>query len=168
MTRNIGAPVNVRKAFGPRFPTRVLLALYHAAKRFPGGGITKVAELVEMDSDVLQKKLSPTCETHNLWLDEAERLMYAMRDPAPAIEFARAAGLACIPMPCVEDGQLQRSLADVAKEFADLVAASADAMRDGRMSQNEYAQIERQGAELIIAYTRHLACARAALEEARA
>lgn len=135
------------------------LALYHATKRF---GITKAAELLGMSADVLRKKLSPTCDTHQLTLDEAERLTAAIADPAGAIEFARGAGLACIPMPRPEQGSLYKGMSDIGQEFADLLREFAEATRDNVISHNECARFEREVTDLFVACSQELARMRAA------
>jgi len=143
------------KAFGPSFPTRVVSAFYHACKRFPGG-ITEVAKRIEMSGDVLQKKLSPTCDTHNLTVDEAERITLATGDPAGAIELARAARLTCIPMPRADEGSLHKGMSDIAKEFSDLLNEFSQATTDNRISENECARFERESIELFVACSHEL------------
>lgn len=137
------------KAFGSDFPTHLELALHRACKRFPGG-ITAAAKLIEIDADVLQKKLSPTCETHHLTADEAERLTLATQDPAGAIELARAAGLACVPMPRAADGSITQGMSDIAQSFSRVLAEFADATRDNAISPNECVRFERAITEHFI------------------
>lgn len=135
----------------------VELAFFHACKRYPGG-ITAVAHLLKMNPDVLQKKLSPTCTSHHLNVDEAELITELVGDPAGAIELARAAGMACIPMAAAHgEGSLHKGMADVGKEFSDLMNEFSEATRDNKISPNECDRFQREAIELFSACMAELA-----------
>jgi hypothetical protein len=140
----------MRTGVAERKPTvNVSLAFYHACRRYPGG-IAAVAHLMGMSPDVLQKKLSPTCATHHLMVDEAEAITQLINDPAGAIELARVAGLACVPMPReAHEGTLMKDMSDIGKEFSDLLNAFNDAVRDNLISPNECDRFQREAIELF-------------------
>lgn len=115
----------------------VSITFYHLCRRYPGG-ITAVAHLMGMSPDVLQKKLSPTCETHHLMVEEAEAITELTRDPAGAIELARIAGLATVPMPGAGvDGTLHRGMAEIGRKFSSLLEEFSTATQDNVISPNE-------------------------------
>jgi hypothetical protein len=122
-------------------------------KRFKGNdkighGITAVAKLLDMSPDVLQKRLSPACETHAITLDQAEEISQLIGDPAAAIEFSRVMGMACIPMPrACEAGQLYRGASEVAKEFSEFFDAFQEATRDNAISPNEVQRLQAEFAQ---------------------
>lgn len=103
-----------------------------------------------MSPDVLQKKLSPMCDTHKLTLDEAEAITKAMHLVGGAIALARSAGLACVPIPRSEEGSLARGMSDVARDFSELLNEFAAATRDGLISENECARFECEATKLFI------------------
>lgn len=133
------------------------LALYHACKRFRpadpklGTGITAVAKLIDMSPDVLQKKLSPTCETHHITLDEAEAITeVGIKDAAVAL--ASVAGYACVPMPGgAAEGSLMKGMSEIGKEFSDLLCAFDEALKDNAISPNECDTFQREALELFSA-----------------
>lgn len=127
------------------------LTFYHLCRRYPGG-ITAVAHLMQMSPDVLQKKLSPNCDTHHLMVEEAEAITVLTGDPAGAIELARVAHMACIPMPGEHrDGSVMKGMSDVGKEFSDLLNAFNESVRDNSVSPNECDAFQREAVELFIA-----------------
>lgn len=157
MARTVRTVQPTRMSHREQLPTsRTVAALLIACKRFRGG-IAEVAKRLEMSADVLQKKLSPTCATHVLSMLDAERITAATSDPAGAIEFARLAGLACIPMPEAHAGSLHKGMADIGQEFSDLVREFSDATRDNRISDNECTRFERELTELFVAASHVLA-----------
>jgi hypothetical protein len=148
----------------------VSLALFHACKAYRGpaaigNGITAVARLIGKDPDVLQKKLSPTCETHHLTLDEAEAITEATKIQAAAIELARVAGLVCIPMPgTAAEGSLMKGMSDIGREFAELLNTFNDGVSDNRITPNECDRFQREAIELFVACMTELGRMRALAE----
>jgi hypothetical protein len=142
----------------------VSLTFYHLCKRYPGG-ITAVANLLRMSPDVLQKKLSPTCDTHHLMVDEAEAITELTGDPAGAIEFARVAHLATIPLPGAgQDGSLYKGMADIGRAFSDLLAEYSEATRDNLISPNECDAYQRRMLALYVEMSANLGRMRAMAE----
>jgi hypothetical protein len=134
---------------------------YAMCRRYPGG-ITAVAHLLGMGVDTLQKKLSPTCDTHHLNVDEAEAIDLLLTDKAGAIEHARLNGLACIPLPTFsEEGSIARGMSDIAREFGDVLRAFDEMMKDNRVTPNECEGVQRQILELHGECLANLARARA-------
>lgn len=155
-----------RTAFGPDHPTRAQVALHAACKSHPGDGVTKgiayVAKLIGMDSDVLQKKLSPTCETHHLTLDEAERITLATQITVAADELARAAKCMCIPDQSADSaGTLHEAMGDEMAADAAFVAEFAEATRDNLISDNESRRLSQKFSALISRGSRVLRLVRA-------
>jgi hypothetical protein len=133
------------------------LALFHACKAYRGPhgvgtGISAVARLIGRDPDVLQKKLSPTCDTHHLTLDEAEAISEITGIQAGAIELARAAGLACIPLPNMNiDGGLVKGMSDIGREFSELLNEFNLAMLDNLVTPSECDRFHRESIQLFVA-----------------
>src|SRR5688572_733695 len=123
-------------------------AYYAMCRRYPGG-ITAVANLISVSADVLQKKLSPTCNTHHLNVDEVEAIDLVTGDRAGAIEHARLNGFVCIPLPVQsEEGSLARGMSDIAREFSDVVRKFDEILKDNRVSPNECDAFQREIVEL--------------------
>jgi hypothetical protein len=121
---------------------------YAMCRRYPGG-ITAVAHLLGMGVDTLQKKLSPTCDTHHLNVDEAEAIDQLLGDRAGAIEHARLNAMICIPCPsAVEEGSVARGLGDIAREFSDVVRKFDEIIQDNRVTPNECDALQREMVEL--------------------
>lgn len=133
------------------------LALYHACKVYKGpsgvgSGISAVARMIGKDPDVLQKKLSPNCDTHVLTLDEAEAIAAETGIQAAAIELARAAGLACIPLPSASsEGGLIKGMAEIGREFSELLNEFNSALTDNQVTPNECERFQRESIELFAA-----------------
>lgn len=124
---------------------------YALCRRFPGG-ITAIANLMDMSADVLQKKLSPTCDTHHLNVDEAEAIDLITKDHAGAVEHARLNGYACIPMPDANaEGSLHKGMAEIGREFSELMQEFAEATKDNMISPNEVERFKREAVELFAA-----------------
>lgn len=150
MGGTLGAPpIHSKSVRAPlRTPGAAALALYHATKRF---GITEAAASMGMSADVLRKKLSPTCDSHQLTLDEAERLTAVIADPAGAIAFALGAGMACITMPRAETGSVPQGFAELVKQFAEMASEYATATGDNVISENDCARFDHEGADVVVA-----------------
>jgi hypothetical protein len=126
------------------------LTFYHVCRRYPGG-ITAVANLMQMSPDVLQKKLSPNVETHHLNVDEAEAITQLTGDPAGAIELARVAHLACVPLPGQHrEGSVMKGMSDIGHEFSEMLNEFNDAVKDNRISPNECDRFDREAIELFV------------------
>jgi hypothetical protein len=139
----------------------VSLTFYHLCRRYPGG-ITAVAHLMRMSPDVLQKKLSPTCDTHHLMVDEAEAITELTGNPAGAIEFARVAHLATIPMPGAgQGGSLHKGMADIGREFAELLEEFSAATQDNLISPNECDRFQKEMVDVFVAMSAELGRMRA-------
>lgn len=121
---------------------------YALCRRYPGG-IRAVANLLGMSDDVLQKKVSPTCTSHHLNVDEAEAIDQLTGDHAGAIEHARINGYACIPLPKASgEGSITRGMGAIAKEFSDVLTKFDEVMQDNRVTPNEVAAVRREIIEL--------------------
>jgi hypothetical protein len=139
----------------------VSLTFYHLCRRYPGG-ITAVAHLMGMSADVLQKKLSPTCDTHHLMVDEAEAITQLTGDAAGAVEFARIAGLATVPMPGTgREGSLYKGMADIGREFAELLEEFSAATQDNMISPNECDRFQKEMLDVFVAMSAELGRMRA-------
>lgn len=124
---------------------------YAICRRYPGG-ITAVANLLNMSADVLQKKVSPTCDTHHLNVDEAEAIDLITKDHAGAIEHARLNGYAVIPMPSADAaGSLHKGMSDIGREFSELMNEFSEATKDNLISPNECERFKREAIELFAA-----------------
>jgi hypothetical protein len=135
----------------------VSLTFYHLCRRYPGG-IRAVAALLQMSEDTLGHKLSPRCTTHHLSVDEAEAITELTRDPAGAVDLARIAGMACVPLPQPgPDSSLMKGMSEIGREFSELLNAFNEAVQDNRISPNECDRFQRESLELFVACMSELA-----------
>ncbi|RZI81093.1 MAG: hypothetical protein EOP38_20500 [Rubrivivax sp.] len=125
-------------------------AAYRIARGYPGG-IRALAARMEMPYDTFQKKVSPSCETHHLQLEEAvDMQVYAGRCD---ILYAMAADLGhiCLTMPDESMGDLGMRLMSVGEKVGDVFEVARRVMSDGKLTAPERRELTDQIAETVIA-----------------
>lgn len=116
------------------------------------GGISGVASRIGANPNTLTHKLAEQ-SGHNLFASEVEAVaLDAPQDPELAQYFARLCNHVCIPvLPRLADAELGKDIVAVGKEFGDLMAATQEAIADGRVTSRELAEFDCQFMELISA-----------------
>ena len=131
--------------------TSILDAAYHVVHDYPGGAAS-LAPRMGKSSTTLSHEVTAT-GTAKFGLLDAVKVTSFSGDLRILQAWAIHAGQMLLPLP--SDGeQSDECLAHVAssaKEFSELVAAAADSLADGRVSDNEMDRIEREAGELFAA-----------------
>lgn len=125
-------------------------AAYHTVHDYPGGAVA-LASRTGGNAAVLSHKVSPTCGTHHLSLDEAARIMDLTGDHRILVAMCRRLGY-LDPIPAVAyEGIADDALLDLVTrmhaESGDVSRTLSTALADGRITPREYADIEQQSIE---------------------
>lgn len=146
----------------------ITLALQRAVRNFAHGSAALAARL-GMSVHTLNHKVSPTYSSAECSVEEAAEICEVTGDMGPLHAFA--ARLQHVAMPAalgVDVGdQAAHQLAETVREFGEFVSATATAVADGRVSRNELATVERDGAEAIAAINALVQIARRVHETGR-
>jgi len=117
------------------------------------GGCAAIAERMRgmgfpnMTGDVLQKKVSTTCDTHHLRVDELLVLMEILNTDRFTVEIARLRFMLCIPMAQfsgVSDQELLDLVFRSEHERGQWAHACREALEDGRIDLREIERIEKE------------------------
>lgn len=125
-------------------------AAYRIARGYPGG-IRAMALRMDMPYDTFQKKVSPSCDTHHLQLEEAvDMQVYAQRAD---ILYAMAADLEhiCLTVPDESIGDIGLRLMRVGEKVGDVFEVARRVMADGKIEPQEKRELTDQIAETVIA-----------------
>lgn len=128
-------------------------AAYRLAHAY-AGGISALAARMGANPHTFQNKLNPNCETHHVYIEDAEAMTTFSQDPQIAQALALACGHVCIPVLPSKRGELATEIATVGKEFGDVMAATLKALEDGRVTERELAEFDRQFHEHLAAAVR--------------
>ena len=137
------------------------LALYHAAREYPGG-VKAVAACYGLNPTTLQHKLSPTQATHIANIDDLEAVLGATRDPRILDSLGELAG-GCLwlcpverrvqPRP-PEQREVLEVIATLHDRLGEMIAAVSDSLDDGIVDEHEHAELRkraRQTREAVLA-----------------
>lgn len=117
------------------------------------GGAKAVAGRIGKGVSALQHELNPALGGNfKLGLRTAETIMHRTGDYRILQAMAQNCGFMVLPLPQLgeESSEISDKMADLAREFADVVGAVATAIRnDGKVSDNELHEITRQWSELM-------------------
>ncbi|WP_394424768.1 phage regulatory CII family protein [Vreelandella stevensii] len=139
------------------------LALYHAARDYPGGG-KAIAAIYGLPATTLQHRLNPNADNHKLSIDDLEHVLEATRDPrildallalvpgAHWFEYQEATN------DCSEQ-QLMESVAVLSTQVGNLLTRISDHRRDGVYHEHEVAELQKLKGQLIGALQAVLVCA---------
>lgn len=125
---------------------------YQLARAYPGGAAA-LALRMGKSSTTLNHELLGT-GTAKLGLEDAATMTALSGDLRVLEAWNAEHGLLVIRMPVLISGNAGGcldKLSQTAKEFSELVAEVAADLGDGRLSDNELARIEREGAEVLAA-----------------
>lgn len=129
----------------------ILDAAYHVVHDYPGGSVS-LAPRLNKSPTTLSHEVTAT-GTAKLGLLDAVKITAFSGDLRILQAWAVEAGQMLVALPVMAD-QSDECLAMVsstAKEFSDLLAAAAEGLADGAVSDNEVDRIEREAAELFSA-----------------
>lgn len=129
-------------------------AAYHTVHDYPGGAVA-VAHRLGANAAVLSHKVSPTCGTHHLSLDESVRIMELTGDHRVLVALCRRLGY-LDPIPSVAyDGIADDALLDLVArmhaEGGDVSRVLSAALTDGRITRDECDELAVQAQEAMTA-----------------
>lgn len=128
-------------------------AVYRLAHAYPGG-IPALAARMGISPNTLQHKVNPHAEGHHTYIEDAEAMTVFSQDPQIAQALALACGHVCLPVAAVGRGELASEIASVGKEFGDVMQATLKALEDGKVTQRELAEFDKQFSEHLSAVVR--------------
>nr|VFK14573.1 MAG: Phage regulatory protein CII (CP76) [Candidatus Kentron sp. LFY] len=127
------------------------LAIYETAKNYDGGkgerGIAALGRAIDAHSGLFQNKVNPSLPDHRLTLKEARAMMLVTGDLRILSVLAGELGHGIFPIPktdCPADMDLMEAWANWQAEVAETVQKLRDSLQDGRITQEEIAQIKRE------------------------
>ena len=133
-------------------------AAYHTVHDYPGGSSSLAPRLGKRPGVLCHEVAPPEGSSAKLGLVDALRIVQMTGDARILAAFAVECGHMVVPLPAQRPEPLPHDaraagehLAEVAREFADVMAAASMALADGRVCENERRSIERQFGELIAA-----------------
>lgn len=128
----------------------LLDAAFHLAHDYPGGA-TALAARLGKNPGTFCHELTAT-GTAKLGLMDAAKITLLTGNRAILNAFAAQAGCMVLPLPGHAAGlDTFSALAETAREFSEFVASVADAARDGKVTANELARVDRELSEMIAA-----------------
>lgn len=147
------------------------LALYHAARDYPGGG-KAIAAVYGLPATTLQHRLNPNADAHKLSIDDLEHVLEATRDPrildsllslipgAHWFEYQESTNSG-------SEQQLLNSVANLSSQVSELLTRISEHRRDGAYHDHEVAELEKLRGQLIGAVQAVLVCAQRFDDEVR-
>lgn len=137
----------------------VLDALYHTVHDFDGGAEALAVRLGKRGTSLCHEVRPPVGGTAKAGLLDAVKIMEITHDYRTLHAMAARCGFMAVPLPHLDDdahADTTGFLAEVAKEFSDVMQVVAAGAADGAISDSELAALERQWGELVAAGVRLL------------
>lgn len=127
-------------------------AAYHTVHDYPGGAAALAPRLGKSSTSLSHEVRPPAGNMAKLGLRDAQRIMALTGDYRMLHAQAAELGQFVLPLPQVaqSDGSMQH-LAELAREFGDVVSTIGSVLADGRVTDNEMRGLERQWGELVAA-----------------
>lgn len=139
------------------------LALYHAARDYPGGG-KAIAAIYGLPATTLQHSLNPNADAHRLSIDDLEHVLEATRDPRILDSV-----LALVPgahwfeyqetSDSSSEQRLMESVATLSAQVGNLLTRISEHRRDGTYHDHEKSELEKLKGLLVGALQAVLVCA---------
>jgi DNA-binding transcriptional regulator YdaS (Cro superfamily) len=128
----------------------ITLALQRAVRAFPHGTNALAARL-GISPTSLSHKVSTTYPAAHCSPEEVLEIMQATGDVGALQAMADALGFVLIPLPKhdAHGDEAMATMMKTVKEFGDFVSEASNDLADGRISDNELARVEREGAEAL-------------------
>lgn len=136
----------------------VLDALYHTVHDFDGGAEALAVRLGKRGTSLCHEVRPPAGGSAKAGLLDAVKIMEITHDYRTLHAMAARCGFMAVPLPDLDGAHADTAsyLAEVAREFSDLMQVVAVGAADGAITDNELAGLERQWGELVAAGTRLL------------
>lgn len=117
------------------------------------GGAEQAARHLGKSPSTLAHELDPNCAHAKLGLLDAATLAAAASEKRIAAAFAAECGGMFLPLPQADGSaageDTTRLFATLATEFGDVLAAAGQAVADGRVTDRELGEVQKQGLELM-------------------
>ncbi|MCH4563368.1 hypothetical protein MKP05_09520 [Halomonas sp. EGI 63088] len=132
------------------------LALYHAARAYPGG-VKAIAAVYGFNPTTLQHKLSPTEERHRANIDDLEAVLATTRDTRILDSLGEIAG-GCLWVMPVERRRAPRgddqhdvleTLATLHDHLGEMITSIRTSLRDGVVDDRERAELRLRSRRLL-------------------
>lgn len=128
----------------------LLLAAYHTVHDYRGGASTLGTLLGKAGGTLSHEVCPPEGSKAKLGLLDAAKIVEISRDQRIAHAFAARCGGMFVPLAGLDvDAPDMAQIAEVAREFADVMAEAAKGLADGTVTDNELGRIEREWGELV-------------------
>ncbi|GHC19305.1 phage regulatory CII family protein [Aidingimonas halophila] len=128
------------------------LALYHAARDYPGG-VKAVAAVHGLNATTLQHKLSPTHDSHRPNIDDIESVLAVTRDPRIMDSLGEIAGGAIwvIPDDCRADNvtDLLDLMSVLHKRLGEMITSVSESVADGVVDDHERAKLRKRARRML-------------------
>lgn len=138
----------------------VKLAAFHVVQDWPGGA-SALAPMLGKNPATLSHEVNPNYTTAKFGLDDAVKVTLLTGDLRIATAFAAQVGCMLLPLPGAAGSKVNHTaIAEMAREFAEMVARVSEASADGKVTPNELVAVEREAGELVAAVqntVRHVA-----------
>lgn len=127
------------------------------------GGASVLGPLIGKAAGTLSHELNPHCKHAKLGLADAVKLSKLTNDRRVLEAFAAAMDCLVVPLGQMDSSEPEtmEALGRSAKEFAEFISATATAMADGTVTENELDTMEREAADLLGMVSALLGLARA-------
>lgn len=128
------------------------MACYHAVHDYPGG-VGAIAGMHGKNAAVLQNKLNPNLNSHNLNISDLEMIAITTHDTRILQSICSwfGAGYYVLPLCDTDETGLLEKSSVLARELGELMGAVSSALADGKVNQDEVAEMERQLLEMMAA-----------------
>jgi hypothetical protein len=117
------------------------------------GGVAALAPRMGMSAAVLNSKINPHTKTHHLSITEMVRMEQLTGRHDMLFAHAEALGFVAVPMPCVDDDDVDHAITNTCAEFGDYLRTVGDAMADKKITPNEAKKLEKELVEMMEAAT---------------
>jgi len=145
-----GWPTSIDRAQREVLPLN--LALYHAAREYPGG-VKAIAAVFGLNPTTLQHKLSPTHQPHRANIDDLEAVLTTTLDDRILDAVGEMAGGALWVRPDAHQATSQMDLlgtiAELQQELAEMLDSVAESTADGIVDAHERAELRKRARHLM-------------------
>ncbi len=120
------------------------MAVYHAVHDYPGG-VGAVAGAHGRSAAVLQNKLNPNLDSHNVNICDLEQIVVSTQDERilQAVCSWFHAGYFRLPTDAAGDAGLLDKAAELTRELSELMAEVSGSLADGRVTADEVAALDK-------------------------
>lgn len=145
----------------------ITLAAFHLVHDHPGGAVA-LGPMMGKNPATLSHEVNPQYPTAKLGIEDAVKLTQLTGDLRILNSFAAQAECMVVPLRDAggTDGGIQ-AVADLAREFSELVQAFTDAVRDDRVTGNELKRVEAEASHLVACVQRAVRHVNAMAEKGR-